>query len=238
LSILEQKYPKSLRKGSLRALLTDKNPDRFEREINYLEEHGLIEKTSTTIGVVVGFPLFEFDTPASFKITATGIDALQEQQEHGRELFADKRGKVRQPLAFLSAPFDDGADQLVKWVKNRAENVGFNVVWLKEIYKVKPAVEKIDEAIKDSDCIIQVLTSHAFKQSSESGWLGNEIGMAYECRPGRNVAVFVETGYQASGLAKALTDQFPIDPVELARLEKKAEVYLKDLKDKMGPGKE
>lgn len=236
LAILDQRYPKTLRKGSLRSLLSDKNPDKFERETTYLEEHGLLEKTSTTLSI--GLPLIELDTPPSFKITARGIDALREVKEQGHGVSIDKSREVQQPLAFLSASFDDGADPLVKWVKNRAENIGFNVSWLKEIYRVKPTVDKIDEAISDSDCIIQILTSEAFQGSSELGWLGNEIGMAYKSRPGKNVAVFVEAGYHASGLARALTDNFVLDPKELPQLEKKAEEYLSDLKKRIVPQKE
>jgi len=40
-------------------------------------------------------------------------------------------------------------------VRNRADNVGINTLWLKEIYKARPTVEKIDQAISESDCIIQ-----------------------------------------------------------------------------------
>ncbi len=53
--------------------------------------------------------------------------------------------------------------------------------------------------------------------------------MAFKSRPGKNVAVFVQKGYQASGLAKLLTDIFPLDPENLPQDEKKAEGYLKDL---------
>lgn len=229
LNLLDERYPKSLRKSSLLALLSDKNPDKFEREIKYLEEYGLLEKREeATVGVFgVLFPVI-----TGFKILAKGIDVLKERKE-GEERYTEKRRKVRRPTAFISASFDDDAEPLIKWVRNRAENVGYTTIWLKEIYQARPTTDKIDQAIRDSDCIIQILTSHVFKKWGEAGWIGNEVGMAFNSRPGKNIAVFVEEGYSASGLAKSLTDVFPLNPKELAKQERKTEEYLTDLKKKI-----
>jgi len=236
LSILDEKYPKSLRKSSLLALLSDKNPNKFEREIKYLEEHGLLEMKVVRVELPLPFGTFPFDINFGLKITAKGIDILKERKEEQR--YTEKRRKVKRPVAFISASFDDGAEPLIRWVRNRAENVGFTTLWLKEIYQARPTVDKIDQAIRDSDCIIQVLTSHVFDKGSEAGWIGNEIGMAFKSRPNSNVAVFVQKGYQASGLAKYLTDVFILDPENLPQQEKKAEEYLTDLKNRIGESDE
>lgn len=228
LNLLDERYPKSIRKSSLLALSSDKNPDKFEREITYLEEHGILEKIEATLGVLgVPFPVI-----IGFKITAKGIDVLKERKE-GEERYIEKRRKVTRPTTFISASFDDDAEPLIKWVRNRAENVGYTTIWLKEIYQARPTTDKIDQAIRDSDCIIQILTSHVFEKWGEAGWIGNEVGMAFKSRPGKNIAVFVEEGYSASGLAESLTDVFPLNPKELAKQEKKAEEYLTDLKKKI-----
>lgn len=228
LNILDERYPKSLRESSLLALLSEKNPDKFEREIKYLEEHGLLEKKEAT-AEVFGIP---FSIIVGLKITAKGIDVLKERKE-GEERYIEKRRKVRRPIAFISASFDDDAEPLIRWVRNRAENVGYTTIWLKEIYQARPTIDKINQAIRDSDCIIQVLTSQVFEKRGEASWIGNEMGMAFKSRPGKNVAVFVQEGYQASGLAKLLTDVFPLNPKNLVQQERKAEEYLTDLKNKI-----
>ena len=228
LNLLDERYPKSLRKSSLLALLSDKTPDKFEREIKYLEEHGLLEKRETTADVFgISFPII-----TGFKISAKGIDVLKERKE-GEERYIEKRRKVRRPTVFISASFDNDAEPLIRWVRNRAENVEFTTIWLKEIYQARPTTDKIDQAIRDSDCIIQILTSHVFEKGGEAGWIGNEVGMAFKSRPGKNFAIFVEEGYSASGLAKSLTDVFPLNPKKLAQQERKAEEYLTDLKKKI-----
>ena len=232
LNILDEKYPKLLRKNTLLALLSNKNPDDFDREIAYLKEHKLIEEKKVELELQSIIWSFPFTIAIGLKITANGIDALKTTK--GEEsVYIAKRKKVLQPVAFISASFDDGANQLIKWIRNRAENVGFNTLWQKEIYRIKPTVDKIDEAINDSDCIIQVLTSHVFDKDGEAGWIGNEMGMAFKSRPGKNVAVFVQKGYHVSGLPNLLTDVFPLDPENLPQDEKKAEEYLKDLKKRI-----
>lgn len=185
LNILDEKYPRFLRKNNLLALLSDKNPAKFEREVKYLEEHKLVEKgeiPTSTIGALI------FDSPLyraiGLKITAKGIDALKSGKSEERNLYYTKREKVERPTAFISASFDDGANGLIKWVRNRADNVGFTTLWLKEVYRTRPTIAKIDEAISDSDCIIQILTSDVFDKAGEAGWIGNEMGMAFKSRPG------------------------------------------------------
>jgi hypothetical protein len=233
LNILDEKYPKFLRKNNLLALLSDKNPDKFEREVKYMEEHKLIEKgeipTSIVAAIIFNPPLFH---ATCLRITAKGIDVLKSREEKG-DLYKTKRERVERPVAFISASFNDDANELIKWVRNRAENVGFNTLWLKEVYRARPSIDKIDGAINDSDCIIQILTSHVFGDTGEAGWIGNEMGMAFKSRPGNNVVIFVQKGYQPSGLAKLLADPFPLDPSNLAPDEKKAEKYLADLKSKI-----
>ncbi len=230
LNILDARYPKSMRRNNLLALLSDKDPNKFEREISYLWEYGIVEKVEKKLKL--GLFGLDMDIPmvVGFKITAKGIDILKEK---GKEEYIEKRRKAKQPTAFISASFDDDAESLIRWVRNRAENVGFTTIWLKEIYQARPTPEKIDQAISDSDCIIQILTSHIFEKTGEAGWIGNELGMAFKSRPGKNVAVFVEKGYKASGLAPLLTDIFPLDPENLVGQEKDAEKYLMDLKNKI-----
>jgi len=227
LNLLDGKYPKSLRKSGLMALLSNKNPKKFEREINYLKEVGLIEEK---VGVInFSFVSIPFSFPF-YKITAKGIDKLKEE----RITIPSKiREKVKRPLAFISASFNDRASKLIAWVRNRAENVEINTIWLKEIYQARPTIDKIDEAIMSSDCVIQILTSHIFEAGGEAGWVGNEIGMAFKSRPSKNIAVFVQKGYSVSGLAKFLTDAFPLDPRKLADYERAAEKYLEDLRGRI-----
>ena len=234
LSLLDEKYPKSLRKSSLLALLSDKNPDKFKRETEYLKEHGFLEIKVVRLPLEIKLPFgtFPFDINLGLKITAKGIDILKRRKKD-EERYTEKRKKVKRPIAFISASFDNSAEPLIKWVRNRAENVGFTTLWLKEIYQARPTIDKIDQAIRDSDCIIQVLTSHIFEKGSEAGWIGNELGMAFKSRPKCNIAVFVQKGYQASGLAKYLTDIFTLDPENLPQQEKKAEEYLLDLKNRI-----
>lgn len=229
LNVLDENYPNSLKKSKLLALLSEKNPRKLERELSYFEEMGLIEEKE----VRIDFPWISVPFRLSkFKITAKGIDKLDEKRER-RTKYLKMRKKVKQPVAFISASFDDGADPLITWVRNRAHNVGINTIWLKESYQARPPIDKIDEAISSSDCIIQIITSHVFQRGGEAGWIGNEMGMAFKGRPGKNVAVFVQEGRQASGLAPLLTDVFPIRPRNLARYEKKAEKYLKDLRSRI-----
>ena len=112
LSILDEKYPKSLRKSSLLALLSDKNPNKFEREIKYLEEHGLLEMKVVRVELPLPFGTFPFDINFGLKITAKGIDILKERKEEQR--YTEKRRKVKRPVAFISASFDDGAEPLIR----------------------------------------------------------------------------------------------------------------------------
>jgi len=156
LNILDERFPKSLRRNSLLTLLSNKDPIKFEREIQYLLEHKLIEKKEISVGVPLAlFPVDTIPLKISFglKITANGIDILRKEKR--KKIYTKKRKKVNQPIAFISASFDDNVDQKIQWVRNRADNVGINTLWLKEIYKARPTVEKIDQAISESDCIIQ-----------------------------------------------------------------------------------
>jgi len=231
---LDEKYPKSLKKSNLLALLSNKDPNKFERETEYLIEHKLIEKKEIDILLPITFiSSIPFKFLLGYKITAYGIDALKKDGRDKKQTYAEKRKKVNQPTTFISASFDDSADQLIQWVRNRAENVGFNTIWLKEIYKARPTIDKIDQAISESDAIIQIITSIVFEKGGEMGWIGNELGMAYKSRPGKNIAVFVQKGYKISGIGKSVTDIFPLDLKKLPQHEKKAEEYLNDLKQKV-----
>lgn len=238
LNILDAKYPKLLRKNNLLALLSDKNPYKLEREVNYLGEHKLIEMReipeNTVLTKLLGFSIpLPLPPITSLKITAKGIDVLKLRKRERGNSYTAKRERVERPVAFISASFDDGANELIKWVRNRADNVGFNTLWLKEIYSARPTIDKIDRTINDSDCIIQILTSHVFDKVGEAGWIGNEMGIAFKSRPSGNIAVFVQREYSPSGLAKVLADAVSLDPGNLAPDEKKAEDYLKDLKSKI-----
>lgn len=229
LSILDEVYPNLLTKNAILSILSDKNPDKLDREIAYLSEHGLIEKKEPQIsGMAMVSVIFR-----GYKITAKGIDFLKEISKPQKTSLEQTREKVKRPVAFISSTFNDGADGIIKWVRNRADNAGLNTIWLKEVFKVRPTIEKIDQAISESDCFIQILTSYVFENKKEMGWIGNEIGMAYKSRPGRNIAVFVEEDNKPSGIADSkITDIFSYNPEKLADSETKAEEYLRDLRIK------
>jgi len=83
LNILDERFPKSLRRNSLLTLLSNKDPIKFEREIQYLLEHKLIEKKEISVGVPLAlFPVDTIPLKISFglKITANGIDILRKEK--------------------------------------------------------------------------------------------------------------------------------------------------------------
>lgn len=204
LQVLYQKYPKSVRKSVLAEFVPNKDPLKLDRQIAYLEEKGLIERDKIIVAISV--PFYSIEHPLSvtkgLKITAKGIDTLAETGKKSEQGALAK--ELDKPVAFISASFDDSANELIAWVRNRAHKSGLSTVWLREHYVARPTVEKIDQAISDSDCVIQVLSSIVFTKTGEAGWLGNELGMAYKSAPKGNVAIFAEKGYEASGLAGAV----------------------------------
>ena len=87
LNILNKKYPESLRKNSLLALLSNKNPDKFEREVKYLEEYKLLEEKVFKAGELQIFSgLFPILISLGLKITEDGIDVLKTKKREGKDL--------------------------------------------------------------------------------------------------------------------------------------------------------
>ncbi|MGA2783753.1 MAG: hypothetical protein ABSF09_03535 [Candidatus Bathyarchaeia archaeon] len=113
--------------------------------------------------------------------------------------------------AFISASFDLSADRVVGWLCDMAQGIGIDTVWLKEEYEARPTREKIIGHIKDCDAFVQVITTDVKKSGKEAGWLGNEIAWACTSTPGNHMAVFVEEGMKASGLAREVADNLTFD---------------------------
>jgi len=87
LNILNKKYPKSLRKNSLLALLSNKNSDKFDREIKYLEEYKLLEEKVFGAGELQIFSVqFPILISLSLKITEDGINVLRAKKREGKDL--------------------------------------------------------------------------------------------------------------------------------------------------------
>lgn len=234
LNVLYQKYPDDMSTNKIINLLSDKDPKRFKREVSLLDDAGYITIKEWALTLS---PIFWSDVKLPirtlYRISPLGIDYLREGEQISEKALVKLMKRIKEPMAFISASFNDNSDEIVGWVRNRAEKIGINTLWLKEIYKARPTLDKIIEGIDESDCFIQILDSNVFNKRGEAGWIGNELGLAIAKRPGKNIAVFCEKGYFPSGAGPALTDIFLFEKHKLAPVEKKAEEYLTDLRKKI-----
>ena len=135
--------------------------------------------------------------------------------------------KVR---AFLSASFNNEIDPLVSWFIKMIRSLDIDVIWLKEKYQARPTEEKIRENIKLCNCFIQIITRDVTEAGKEAGWMGNEIAWAKDSTPNGNIAIFVEKGTRATGLAKVVADNLQFDRADLSGCAPRITQYLYDLK--------
>lgn len=144
------------------------------------------------------------------------------------------KGPHKRVTAFLSASFSDKIDRLISWFIKMIKSVDIDeVIWLKEKYEARPTEEKIKENIKLCNCFIQIITRDIAKKGKEAGWLGNEIAWARESSPNGNMAIFVEKGAEATGLAKVIADNLYFSPENLREDAPKITQYLNNLKEKV-----
>lgn len=155
--------------------------------------------------------------------------ASRTEKKLPRPVTAPKKDEIK-VRAFLSASFNDEIDPLVSWFIEMINSLGIDVIWLKEKYQPRPIEEKIKENIKLCNCFIQIITRDVKEAGKEAGWLGNEIAWARDSTPDGNMAVFVENGMGATGLAKVIADNLQFDRTDLSRCAPKIIQYLYDLK--------
>lgn len=136
-------------------------------------------------------------------------------------------------IAFLSASFSDEIDWLISWFMKMIDSIDIEVNWLKEKYQARPTEEKIKENIHISNCFIQIITTNVYEEGKEAGWLGHEIAWARESTPNGNIAIFVEEGAEATGLAREVADNLYFNPNNLAEDAPKIVQYLNDLKKRI-----
>lgn len=146
----------------------------------------------------------------------------------------EPRKNYKRVTAFLSASFSDKIDRLILWFIKMIKSVDIDkVIWLKEKYEARPTEEKIKENIKLCNCFIQIITRDIAIKGKEAGWLGNEIAWARESSPNGNMAIFVEKGAEATGLAKVVVDNLYFSPGNLQEDAPKIIQYLNNLKEKV-----
>ena len=149
-----------------------------------------------------------------------------------RPITAPKKSENK-ARAFLSASFNDEIDTLISWFIEIIQALEIDVVWLKKKYQARPAEEKIKENIKLCNCFIQIITKDVKEAGKEAGWLGNEIAWARNSTPDGNIAIFVEKGMKATGLAKVVADNLEFDRTDLSKSAPKIIEYLCDLKKRV-----
>lgn len=141
--------------------------------------------------------------------------------------------KEKIATAFLSASFSEEVDCLISQFIKIAEALNIDVIWLKEKYQARPPEEKIKENILLCNCFIQILTRNVFEERKEAGWLGNEIAWARDSTPNGNMAIFVQKGEKATGLAGEVADRLEFDPDNLKKDAPKIVQYLTDLRNRV-----
>jgi DNA-binding transcriptional regulator GbsR (MarR family) len=144
-----------------------------------------------------------------------------------------EKDKIKVVRAFMSASFDESAEKVVGWFREMAHGIGIDTVWLKEEHEARPTQEKIIRHIKNSNAFVQVITADVKRLSKEAGWLGNEIAWAYDSTPGNCIAVFVEEGIKASGLAREVADNLSFHRQHLDIVAPKVTKYLLNLKSRV-----
>ena len=133
--------------------------------------------------------------------------------------------------AFISASFDDSAQEPIKFFIEIAKALGINTIWLKEKYETRPVEVKIKDKLKECNAFIQIHTEDVERESRDRGWLGNEPAWA-DFLGITNFALFVERGGTASGFIATQTESFPFDRNALAEIAPKVIEYLLDLKQR------
>ena len=133
--------------------------------------------------------------------------------------------------AFISASFDDSAQQPIKFFIEIAKALGIKTIWLKEKAETRPVEVKIKDNLKKCNAFIQILTEDVERESKEKGWLGNEVGWA-DLLGIRNFAVFAEEGIEASGFIRGQADSLSFDRNALAEIAPKVIGYLFDFKQR------
>ena len=132
-------------------------------------------------------------------------------------------------IAFISASFDDSAQNPINWFIEMVKSLGIKAIWLKGKYETRPIEDKIKDNLKKCDAFIQILTEDVKKESKERGWLGNEVGWA-DSYGITNFALFVEKGVNATGVIRGRTDPLSFERNALDKIAPKVNEYLRDLK--------
>ena len=135
-------------------------------------------------------------------------------------------GNEGEIIAFISASFNDSAQEPIKWFIEMAESLGIKTIWLKEKYETRPVEVKIKDNLKKCNAFIQILT-----EDVERGWLGNEPAWA-DSSGITNFAVFAEEGIEASGFIRGQADSLSFDRNALDVIAPKVNKYLRDLKQR------
>jgi len=141
--------------------------------------------------------------------------------------------RCKKATAFLSASFNSEIDDLIAWFIKIIKSMGIDVIWLKEKYEPRPTEAKIKENIQLCNCFIQIITRDVTEKGKEAGWIGNEIAWARESSPNGNMAIFVEKGAKATGLAEVIADNLVFDPKNLEVDASRIVQFLTKLKEKV-----
>jgi len=129
--------------------------------------------------------------------------------------------------AFISASFDDSAQEVIEWFITMAKSLGINIIGLKERSETRPVEDKIKDNIRKCNAFIQILTKDVERESR--GWLGNEPAWA-DSFGITNFALFVEKGVKPSGFIVTKTEPLSFDRKALDEIAPKVNQYLLDLK--------
>lgn len=150
--------------------------------------------------------------------------------------YSDKVQQIKSDkkvITFLSASFSDEIDDIIKWFIRIMNILDFEVIWLKEKHQARPVEEKIKENLKQCNCFIQIITKQVYVEGKEAGWLGNEIAWARDSTPNSNIAVFVEKGIKATGIARFVTDNVEFDYENIGQYAPDILQFLNDVKSRV-----
>jgi hypothetical protein len=136
----------------------------------------------------------------------------------------------KEVIAFISASFDDSAQEVIEWFIAMAKSLGIKTIWLKEKYETRPAEDKIKDHLRKCNAFIQILTKDVERESKQKGWLGNEPAWA-DSFGITNFALFAEMGVKPSGFIVTKVDSLFFDRTAcLDEIAPKVNEYLLDLK--------
>ena len=130
-------------------------------------------------------------------------------------------GNEGEIIAFISASFNDSAQEPIKWFIEMAESLGIKTIWLKEKYETRPVEVKIKDNPKKCNAFIQILT-----EDVERGWRDNEPPAWADLLGITNFAVFAEEGIEASGFIRGQADSLSFDRNALDVIAPKVNKYL------------